>query len=220
MPRRSAIRCTSGASAAEFALVLPVALLFFFGIIDAGRFGWEVNRAEKATQIGARWAVATDIIPGGDATTGLKNYSFAISSAIPQGTAVPKSAFPGVTCQTTGATATSPVACACKAACPFTVGIDTTAQNAWDALIDRMQDIYPNIGPQNVRIDYDWSGLGYSGDPNGADVAPLVTVRLRTEVANRLQFQPITLFLFNSSLPMPSFSYTITMEDGQGTFAN
>ena len=58
------IRDERGASAAEFALVLPLLLLLLFGIIDAGRLAWEFNRAEKATQVGARVAVVTDPIPG------------------------------------------------------------------------------------------------------------------------------------------------------------
>ena len=45
---------------AEFALVLPVALLFLLGIVDAGRYLYEVNQLEKATQMGARFAVVTD----------------------------------------------------------------------------------------------------------------------------------------------------------------
>ncbi len=54
-----------GASAAEFALVLPLLLLLLFGIIDAGRFLYETNRAEKATQMGARYAIVTNVIPAG-----------------------------------------------------------------------------------------------------------------------------------------------------------
>ena len=68
---RAFLRDGRGASAAEFALVLPLFLLFLLGTVDAGRYIWTVNEAEKATQIGARWAVATQLIPGGDASDGL-----------------------------------------------------------------------------------------------------------------------------------------------------
>jgi hypothetical protein len=78
-----------------------------------------------------------------------------------------------------------------------------------------MQQIDPAITQANVRIDYDNAGLGYAGDPNGADVAPLVTVSLRD-----LQFKPMTLFLFNTNLPVPSASYSLTLEDGQGSDSN
>ena len=54
------LRCNQAASSAEFALVLPLLLVLLFGVIDAGRFMWEYNRAEKATQMGVRYAVVTD----------------------------------------------------------------------------------------------------------------------------------------------------------------
>lgn len=201
---RAFVACHRAAGAAEFALLLPLSMLFLFGIIDAGRFGWEINEAEKATQVGARWAVATDIVP-----SGLSSYSFAVSGGIDQGTVVPKTAFGGIWCSSDGT-----VTCTCDdtTACAF----GTTAEStAFQNLVDRMAQIYPAIGAQNVRIDYDWSGLGFAGDPNGPDVAPIVTVSLRN-----MEFHPLTLFLFNADVPMPSFSYSLTLEDGQGTFAN
>ena len=46
-----------GATAAEFAMVLPIVILFLLGTIDVGRLMWTWNKAEKATQFGARYAV-------------------------------------------------------------------------------------------------------------------------------------------------------------------
>ena len=37
------------ASAAEFAMVLPLLIILLFGIIDAGRYKWSVNRAESSS---------------------------------------------------------------------------------------------------------------------------------------------------------------------------
>jgi Flp pilus assembly protein TadG len=58
-------RCDRGSTAAEFAMTLPLVILLLFGIIDAGRLAWEFNRAEKATQVGARVAVVTNSFPSG-----------------------------------------------------------------------------------------------------------------------------------------------------------
>lgn len=198
----------SAASAVEFALVVPVMILFLLGIIDVGRFIWNTNEIEKAVQIGTRWAVATDIVPGDDNANGLKNYSFAISGGIPQGEVVPVSSFPGVTCTSTAAGA---VSCSCKASCAFSTA---TTGDSFNNIVGRMNQIYAGIGNENVQIDYDWSGLGYSGDPFGSDVDPLVTVTVKD-----VGFRPIFLAgIFNFGLP--DLSYTLTMEDGVGDFSN
>ncbi len=203
------------ASAVEFALIVPVMILFLLGIIDVGRFIWNTNEVEKAVQIGTRWAVATDIVPGDDTDNGLKNYSYAINGGIPQGQVVPKTApsgggsgFPGVVCTSTAA---GSVTCTCKASCPFNT---TTTGDSFTNIVGRMNQIYGGISNENVQIDYDWSGLGYSGDPNGSDVDPLVTVTVK-DVA----FRPIFLAgIFNFGLP--DLSYTLTMEDGEGVYSN
>ena len=210
---RAFLRDRRGASAAEFALVLPLFLLFLLGTIDAGRYIWAVNEAEKATQIGARWAVATQLIPGGDSSDGLLQHDF-IGDGVETGTAVGVANFPGLYCQTTG----TALGCTCKSGgtCNFNREATSNAsKNAWSALIGRMRGIYPGLSASNVRVDYDNAGLGYAGDPNGADVAPLVTVSLRD-----LRFQPMTLILFNGTLPIPRASYSLTLEDGQGTDSN
>ncbi len=56
--------------------MLPLLILFLFGIIDGGRFLWEINKAEKATQAGARVAVVTDVI-----STGLGTQIMSASAA-------------------------------------------------------------------------------------------------------------------------------------------
>lgn len=78
-----------------------------------------------------------------------------------------------------------------------------------------MAEINPDIEPQNIVVTYSWSGLGYSGDPNGPDVAPLTTVSLRN-----MQFVPYTAFVFGGALNMPQFAYSLPMEDGSGTASN
>lgn len=192
------------ASAAEFALVVPLLLLLFLGTIDVGRYMWNLGQAEKATMMGARRAVVTDMIP-----SGLYSYSFAVSGTVPQGTVVPRANFPGVSCQSSGGT----VACTCASGgtCSFPLTAD---QDAFDRLVVNMRTMYGGIGSDNVQVDYDWSGLGYSGDPNGSDVDPIVTVSLRN-----LPFRPIFLGGL-ANLGLPGTSHSLTMEDGVGTFSN
>ncbi len=202
---RALLRDRRAASAAEFALVLPLLLLFLFGIIDAGRLMWEWNRAEKATQMGVRYAIATNLVPAALAT-----YSYSTSGGIPQGDPVPASSFTGVTCTGTASSAT----CSWKAGGSSSFALNANA-DAFNAIVTRMKYFQSKIAPTNVMIDYDYSGLGYAGDPNGPDVAPLVTVRL-----TGLTFAPITFILFGGNITMPDFAASLTLEDGSGTVAN
>lgn len=197
----------SGGPAAEFSLVLPVLLLFIFGTIDIGRFLYAWNQAEKATQIGARFAVATEAIP-----SGMKSYSYATvpgGYGLLQGAIVSQNEFGGIHC-----TSTSP--CTCKgtnsAPCPFSL---THTSGAFTALVNRMRSFKPDIVAADVFVDYDWSGLGYAGDPNGPDIAPMVTVGLQN-----MQFRPITFFMFKGTIALPSFRTTLSMEDGDGSASN
>ena len=196
------IRDQRGASAAEFALVLPLLLLLLFGIIDAGRFMWEYNRAEKATQMGVRYAVVTAPV-----APGLASYSFAVDGGVIAGDTVPVALFNKAVCTNTSCTCTASSGGFCGGA-----GYDAAAFNN---LVARMSAMYRPIGAGNVEIEYRNVGLGYAGDPNGPDVAPLVTVSLKN-----LQFQPITTLFFGVSLGMPDFRAALTLEDGSGNVSN
>lgn len=196
-------RSRSGASAAEFALVLPLLLLFIFGLIDVGRFMWTTNRAEKATQMGARFAIVTDLVPAG-----LVGYSFAVSGGIPQGDPIPESSFGGASCtSTTNAVAALAVSCTCTGTCP---NLGTASVTAFNNILDRMRKFMPELKANQIKIDYAFSGLGYAGDPNGIDVAPLVKVGLQN-----VTFTPG--FLPGLNITLPAFSAEATLEDGSGT---
>jgi len=205
---RRLIRSDTGSTAAEFGMVLPLLIMFLLGTIDVGRFLWTCNRAEKAVQMGTRYAVATDMVPAG-----LASYDFATpgtGSTVLQGNPVPVSAFGGATCKSVSGTVTC--TCYTGATCP---NLGTANTTAFNNVVARMQAFYPGLSASNVVITYDNVGLGYSGDPNGSDVAPLVTVKL-----TGLTFAPMLFSFFqNATVSLPAFSSALTMEDGIGNSA-
>ena len=196
-----------GAAAAEYALVLPLLLLVLFGTIDVGRYAWSLNQAQKATQTGARQAVVTDMI-----ADDLIDYSFSVKAPfLPQGTPVLQANFPNVECKSTGGTVT----CVCAGSCSFSTTVGTRGNAAFTSLVNRMAQIYPGLTANNVVVTYAWSGLGFAGDPNGPDVAPLTTVSLRN-----LNFAPFSSLIFGGQIGLPAFAYSLPMEDGSGTSSN
>lgn len=189
--------------AAEFALVLPLLLIFLIGTMEVGLYAWTINRAEKATQIGARWAAVTDPLANEIASASYVNTNIG-GTLITQGDRIPQAAFGQLTCTNTSCTCTvSP--------CPGT----TFNGAAFNALAGRMRDIFPAINDANIQVEYSGSGLGFAGDPNGPDIAPIVTVRLVN-----MQFTPITPILFGTQLDLPDFAYSMTAEDAAGTTSN
>ena len=188
-----------GASAAEFALVLPLLMLLLFGMIDTGRYMWEHNQAEKATQMGARMAVVTDVV-----ANDLAAVNYVGVGGLTQGDRIPASALGVLTC-------TSATACVCTTApCPSL----TRNGPAFAAIVARMRLMKPDIVASNVSISYQGSGLGYAGDPNGMEIAPLVTVSL-----TGVQFQPLSLLMLTHTT-MPDFATTLTAEDSVGSQSN
>ena len=186
------LRSQQAASAVEFALVLPILLLFLLGIIDVGRYMWTLNRAEKATQMGVRYAVVSDPVAN------VVNADFVGGYSIPGGDVVPSAVFGSATCGNTGSCTVTGSAS----------GVTGRNGAAFTAIVNWMRNFDPEILPSNVSVTYENVGLGYSGDPTGPDVAPLTTV----EVTGR-RFNPI--FLLGFGINLPPIRASLTLEDGE-----
>ena len=215
MMTRRLLHWTSGASAAEFAMVLPLFMVLLFGIIDGARFVWETNKAEKATQVGARVAVVTNVL-----ASGLRDEDYAGQTAggitIGAGDRIPAEALGSIKCTNAG--------CTCETApCPSDLGtLDTVTFS--DVLVERMRQIHPSIQAENVEVRYSGSGFGFAGTAatgggggsgtEQMEISPLVTVTLVG-----LEFRPITSLLF-ASISMPAFATTLIAEDGIGSVSN
>jgi hypothetical protein len=211
---RSILRDTKGGTAAEFAMVLPLAIVFLLGIIDVGRLMWTWNMAEKATQMGVRYAVVTDYV-----APAIASQTFVGQSGLTQGDPIPASAYGITTCDKP--TALAPIACSCVGTCPWGASpavasaTGTPAKNPYTRIFDRMDAIMPELTPENIKVLYQPSGVGFAGDPNGSDIAPLVTVQL-----TGVTFTPMLFQLFGASITLPDFRASLTLEDGAGTVSN
>lgn len=205
---RNWLRADRGATGAEFAIVLPLALIFLLGIVDAGRYMYTINQAQKAVQVGARWAAVTDIMP-----ITLKDYSFVATGQVTQGDPVGTDIFTAYECTSDG----SAVTCACESGgtCDFDLTTDTDDNDSFGVMYTRMEQMLPGLTEDQIVVRYSNSGLGYAGDPTGPDIAPFVTVSI-----DDLSFIPTSLMLFNATVPLPDFSHTVTLEDGQGSGSN
>ncbi|WEK42508.1 MAG: pilus assembly protein [Candidatus Sphingomonas colombiensis] len=203
---RALFRSERAATAAEFALLIPLLLTFVLGTIDVGRYLWTCNRAEKATQMGVRYAVVTDIVP-----SGLSTYDFVGVSGLAQGDPISSGAFTKAYC-TEASSGT--VSCVCvPSSCPWG---SSTNKTAFDNIVARMRMAYPALSASHVLINYDYAGLGYAGDPNGIQVSPLVTIKL-----SGMNFTPLLFRFFGrATLPLPAFSASLTLEDGSGSVGN
>lgn len=207
MNRLRAFLCdTRGTTAAEFALVLPVALLFFFGIIDGGRYVWAMNRLEKAVQMGTRTAVVTDVVASDLETADYVDFECPALDAdgnpttkpVQVGDQICAAAVPTVTCTSAGC------------------GGGGFNSDAFANILARMRVVAPSLRDNEVTITYSGSGIGYAGDPatddDGnalADAAPIVTVRVQRAAIR-------ALFLLGGRIPLPDFTYSQTLEDGDG----
>ena len=201
MRRHPLIRDCRAASAAEFAMVLPLLLLLMLGVIDAGRYLWEINRAEKATQMGARLAVVTTPV-----ATGLANQDYLGVGGLTQGDIIPASALSPIACVR--------ASCACSGSCP--TNATTANADAFDRIVLRMRAMKQDIAADDVTITYQGSGIGYAGNPHGMDISPIVTVEV-----DGAQFTPITTMLFGQpSFSLPTIRTTLTAEDSSGTASN
>jgi hypothetical protein len=137
------------------------------------------------------------------------NASFLGVGGLTQGDVIPAALFGKIQCTNNGTTTT----CTCQTnPCPT---ISAVNQANFNNTADWMTLFYKEIQRSNVTIEYSSSGLGYAGNPNGPDLAPIVTVTLRN-----MTFTPLACELVGCSIAMPAFVASLTFEDGIGTESN
>ena len=206
------LRHRGGASAAEFALILPLALLILLGIVDVGRYAWALNQTEKAVQAGVRYAVASDLVPRALNTYDTTGF-VCPAGALKPGDRICREALGTIACRASAGGAT----CTCaEGPCPDLGQVDG---EAFARIVARMRVFYPQLRPQHVTVTYRGSGIGYLADPATdaddnplSDIAPVVTVE-----ADHIGMR--ALLLFGGEVNLPGAGASLTLEDGLGTKA-
>lgn len=197
---KSFIKKQDGAAGVEFAVVAALYFVVFFAIIDFGRLWFAYNTAEKATQVGARFAIVRDpVYPP------LEDFDAIDAGIVPgNGERLPVNLLGVVTCTSAGCTCQETLGGNCSVLPSSNVN-NVEFRN----LVRRMQWMMPQIQEENVSVIYRHVGLGFSGNPFGPDYSPTVTVQL-----NGLTFNFVTPALLGlGSINLPAYATTLTGED-------
>ncbi len=199
-----------GAVAVEMAIVFGVLLVLTISLIEFALALWQWNSAEKATQLGVRYAVESDPV-----ASGFTDYS-GIDAGFEPGTSLDTSKVNSftVTCDATQ--------CTCDGAgCGDFTGSGGGNLNhdvaAFDAIVDRMRGIFPRVQDGNVVVEYRHVGMGFAGRL-GTDLVPTVTVELQGLTFDFLLLSFLGPLLYGATtvpagIPMPAFAATLTGED-------
>jgi hypothetical protein len=190
----------SGATLIEFAVVLPLFLLIFFGLLDFGRLAFHYVTAEKAMQTAVRLAAVRPA-----ACAGVPEI-FTRGSTLP-GVIPPKF---GTNCSAGPSICFNPGTITCSG-----LSTNPTAAEIWP----RVAPTLPNDATiANLLFTYSYdSNLGFLGGP----YVPVVTVEIQ-----RLNFDfisPLSALLglaggaaipgLGASIPFPSMSSSMPAED-------
>jgi len=205
------VRDESGSTMIEFTIVAILFFMLTFGLVEFGYLLFQWNSASKAAQLGARLAAVSDPVwkelvtdvtdpgtPGGAWTT---DYNVSCQGTNASGSAG--------TC-----TGTAPAAVKSKTYCPtrmknLVFGRGNTSCGTIGTDGDPgMCDVFERITPQNVRVTYQNTGLGFAGRPGGP--VPTITVSL---TGLTFQFFALGALLNFGDVTMPDFKVTMTGED-------
>lgn len=143
LPRRL-VRSQDGISLTEGLISFPLVVLMFAAFVEFGYVVFQWNQTAKAMQLGARIVAVSDPMVNLDAWA-------IVPSGVEVGDTVPPTQ--AASCMGTGC-----------------LGIDRLVNGGgrWPGL----RAFNPRIGPENIRVTYTQSGLGYYGRPGG----PVATI--------------------------------------------
>jgi len=190
----------SGTTLVEFAVVLSIFLLLFFGLIDFGRLGFHYVNAEKAMQVAARVAAVRPPVCSGIPLINARG-------PIPGGTLPPDF---GTSCRAGANICLNVGTVTCSG-----VAANNTANEIWALVAGALPN---DAAINNLKFSYTYdNNLGFLGGP----YVPVVTVELQN-----LNFQfvsPLGALVglagaaasptLGADIPFPPMSVSLPAED-------
>ncbi len=209
--RRKLAADRGGSSSVENTIVFGLLIVLTIAIIEFSLALWQWNTAEKATELGVRYAVQSDPV-----AADFKDYN-AVTQGVGYnaGTNLDESKMPSFTVTCNGTTCW-------PSAGTLPSGFSTTHDPAaFNEILKRMDGVFrgSDLQVDNIEIDYSHVGMGFAGRP-GPDIVPVVTVRLTGVTFNFMVLSFIRPLMFHGSeqptasgFLMPSFTATLSGED-------
>ena len=217
--RRKLAADRGGSISVENAIVFGLLIVLTIAIIEFSLALWQWNTAEKATELGVRYAVQSDPV-----ALGLTNYNGVSFGGLVPGTSLNNpDTFFTLSCSTIN----NKCECSGLGCNDFKNGVDPNVDYegidtvAFNAIITRMDGVFrgSDLNTSNVTIDYSHVGMGFAGRP-GLDIVPVVTVRLTGVTFDFMVLSFIRPLMFygseqptSSGFPMPPFTATLSGED-------
>ena len=208
--RKSFWRDESGSSMIEFTVAMTGFFLILFGIIEFSYVFYQWNAATKAVQFGARLAAVSD--PVASALTTLTGM---------EGGALPGDAMPNFNYVCTAASSTCNVDGGDGGVRDLTAlntlvyGRGNGTNCIGTGANIGMCNIFSGILPANVKIRYQYTGLGYAGRPGSTPAraggpVPTITVSV---IGLSYNYFFLSGLMNLTSVTMPPLATTVTGED-------
>lgn len=196
---------TEGAAFLEFTMFVGAFFTVLFGIIDFSYAFYQWNAATKAVQLGARLAAVSDPVASDLSVVNwdVDGYEGGAAVSLADGFTYVCSGGADATCEEDGVT----VPYDANAMNTIVFGRGNTECNGAPPNIG-MCNIFSRIGPENVRVTYEYTGLGYAGRPTG----PVPTIKVEI-TGLEFQFLLVGGLMGFDDIDIPGLASTVTGED-------